>query len=63
MVDVGTGLIAIGVGIAVGLAGFGTGMAEGPIGAASVGAIAENPKMFGRAIVMLVIPRQSSYSV
>jgi V/A-type H+-transporting ATPase subunit K len=56
MVDIGTGLIAIGAGVAVGLAGLGSGMAEATIGAAGVGAIAEDPKMFGKSITMVVIP-------
>ena len=56
VVDIGSGLIAVGAGLAVGLAGLGSGLAEGPIGAAGVGAIAENPKMFGRSITMVVIP-------
>ncbi|MDD2626062.1 MAG: ATPase [Candidatus Methanomethylophilus sp.] len=54
--DVGTGLIALGAGLAVGLAGLGTGMAEKDVGAAAVGAITENPKMFGKAMVFMVLP-------
>jgi V/A-type H+-transporting ATPase subunit K len=53
MVD---GLVAIGAGIAVGLAGIGSGLAEKDIGAAAVGAIAENPKMFGQALIFTVLP-------
>jgi len=52
----GDGLIAIGAGIAVGLAGFGTGMAEKDIGAAAVGATAEDAGMFGKGLVLVVIP-------
>ena len=40
--DVGSGLIAIGAGLAVGLTGLGAGMAEGDVGAAAVGAITED---------------------
>ncbi|MDD1765659.1 MAG: ATPase [Methanomassiliicoccales archaeon] len=50
------GLIAIGAGIAVGLAGLGAGIAEGPVGAAAVGAMAENEKLFGKGLVLMVIP-------
>jgi V/A-type H+-transporting ATPase subunit K len=50
------GLIAIGAGIAVGLAGVGSGIAEGSIGAAAVGAMAENEKLFGKGLVLTVIP-------
>lgn len=54
--DVGAGLIAIGAGLAVGLAGVGTGMAEKDIGAAAVGAITEDPSVFGRAMIFMVLP-------
>ena len=37
MVDTAIGFIAIGAGLAVGLAGLGTGMAQKDIGAAAVG--------------------------
>jgi V/A-type H+/Na+-transporting ATPase subunit K len=50
------GLIAIGAGLAVGLAGLGAGIAEGPVGAAAVGAMAENEKLFGKGLVLMVIP-------
>lgn len=52
----GAGLLAIGAGLAVGLAGLGTGIAEKDIGAAAVGATAEKPEMFGRGLVLMVIP-------
>lgn len=51
-----SGLIAIGAGIAIAGGGIGTGLAQKDIGAAAVGATAENPKMFGRSIVFLVLP-------
>ncbi|MCJ7516562.1 MAG: ATPase [Methanomassiliicoccales archaeon] len=50
------GLIAIGAGIAVGLAGLGAGLAEKDVGAAAVGAMAENEKLFGKGLVLMVIP-------
>ena len=49
-------MIGIGAGLAIGLAGIGTALAQKDIGAAAVGAVSENPKMFGRAMVFLVIP-------
>lgn len=52
----GAGLIAVGVGLAVGLTGIGAGLAEKDIGAAAVGAMAEDPGMFGRGLIMTVIP-------
>jgi V/A-type H+-transporting ATPase subunit K len=50
------GLIAIGAGFAVGLAAIGTGLAQGRIGAAAMGAVAENPRLLGRAILFVAIP-------
>jgi V/A-type H+-transporting ATPase subunit K len=51
-----SGMIAIGAGIAIAGAGIGTGLAQKEIGAAAVGATAEEPKMFGRGLVYMVIP-------
>ena len=50
------GMIAIGAGLAVGLAGIGTGMAQKDIGAAAVGAITEDSKMLGKALMFMVLP-------
>jgi V/A-type H+-transporting ATPase subunit K len=50
------GLIAIGAGIAVAGAGCGAGIAEQAIGAASVGAMAEDEKFFSKGLLMTVIP-------
>ena len=52
----GVGLIAIGAGIAVGLSAIGAGIAEKEIGAAAVGAIAEKDEMFGKGLILTVIP-------
>ncbi len=51
-----TGLIALGAGIAIGAAAIATAMAQKAIGAAAVGAAAENDKMFGRGLVYMVLP-------
>jgi V/A-type H+-transporting ATPase subunit K len=51
-----SGLIAIGAGIAIAGAGLGTGLAQKEIGAAAVGAAAENDKMFGRGMIYMVLP-------
>jgi V/A-type H+-transporting ATPase subunit K len=53
---VGAGLALIGAGIAIGVAGLGTGIAQAQIGAAAVGATAEDPKMFGRGMILMVLP-------
>ncbi len=55
-VDIGTGLLAVGAGLAVGLSAVGAGMGEGPIGAAAVGALAEKEELFGKGILMTVLP-------
>jgi V/A-type H+-transporting ATPase subunit K len=47
---------AAGAAIAVGLAALGAGIAERGIGAAAVGAIAEDRDFFGIGLVMTVIP-------
>jgi V/A-type H+-transporting ATPase subunit K len=45
-----------GAALAVGLAALGAGLAERGIGAAAVGAMAEDPDMFGRGLIMTVLP-------
>jgi len=45
-----------GAAIAVGLAAFGAGYAERGIGAAAVGATAEDDDMFGRGLILTVLP-------
>ena len=50
------GLIAIGAGLAVGLAALGTGYAQGNIGSAGAGTIAEKPELTGTIILLVAIP-------
>ncbi|MHB9286899.1 F0F1 ATP synthase subunit C [Halobacteriales archaeon Cl-PHB] len=45
-----------GAALAVGLAALGAGLAERGIGAAAVGATAEDPDMFGRGLILTVLP-------
>ena len=52
----GSSLASAAAAIAVGLAALGAGLAEKAIGAAAVGAMAEDPGMFGRGLLMTVIP-------
>ncbi|MBO4552397.1 MAG: ATPase [Candidatus Methanomethylophilaceae archaeon] len=54
MVDLG--LLMVGAGIAVGLTGLGAGWAERDVGAAAVGAITEDVGLFGKAMVLMVLP-------
>lgn len=49
-------LAVIGAGIAVGLTGLGAGLAEKDVGAAAVGAITENEGLFGKAMILMVLP-------
>lgn len=50
------GLLAVGAGLAVGLAAIATGYAQGRIGSAGIGAIAEKPELTGRVILLIAIP-------
>ncbi len=54
--DVGTGLLAIGAALAVGLGALGTGFAQANIGSAGAGAIAEKPELTGTVILLIAIP-------
>lgn len=50
------GMKALGAGLAVGLTGIATGIAEMAIGSAAVGATAENKDIFGLVLLLTVIP-------
>lgn len=54
--DITKGLIAIAAAIAVGVSGYAAAVAESSIGAATVGAMAEDEKFFGKGLLMTVIP-------
>lgn len=54
--DFSKGLIAIGAALSVGLTGIGAAIAEKEIGAAAIGAIAEDKSFFGTGIIFTVIP-------
>jgi len=56
MVDINTGLIAFGAALAVGLSAIASAMAEKAIGAAAIGAMAENENLFGKGLILTVIP-------
>ncbi len=51
-----SGLIAIGAGLAVGIAAIGTAIAQARIGAAGLGALAEKPELLGAIILLIAIP-------
>jgi V/A-type H+-transporting ATPase subunit K len=51
-----TGLVAIGMGLAVGLSALGTGWAQSRIGPAGLGVVAEKPESLGLALIFLLLP-------
>ena len=54
--DISTGLIALGSGAAIGLSAIAAAIAEKGIGVAAVGAMAEKEELFGKGLVLTVIP-------
>ena len=47
---------ALGAGLAIGLSALASAIAEKEIGAAAVGAMAEKEELFGKGLVLTVIP-------
>ncbi len=56
VVDLGTGLIAFSAGMAISLSAIAAAFAEKHIGVAAVGAMAEKEELFGKGLVLTVIP-------
>jgi V/A-type H+-transporting ATPase subunit K len=54
--DSNKGLIAVGMGLAVGLSALGTGLAQARIGAAGLGSAVEKPESLGLALIFLLLP-------
>lgn len=50
------GMMAIGMGLAVGLSAIGTGLAQSRIGAAGLGSAVEKPESLGVALIFLLLP-------
>lgn len=50
------GMKAIGAGLAVSLTGIASAIAEKEIGTAAIGAMAENEALFGKGLILTVIP-------
>jgi len=59
-ITLGAALVAIGAGLAIGIAGSLSGLGQGQVAATSVGAVAENPGMFARGIVFTALPETQS---
>jgi|TARA_B100001971_G_C18200360_1_gene544170 V/A-type H+-transporting ATPase subunit K len=55
-VDFGVGLVALGAGLAIGLSAIAAAMAEKSIGVAAIGAMAEKEELFGKGLILTVIP-------
>ena len=55
-IEIGTGLVALGSGLAIGLSAIAAAIAESTIGAAAVGAMAEKEELFGKGLILTVIP-------
>lgn len=51
-----TGLIALAAGMAISVTAIATAIAEKQIGAAAVGAMAEKESLFGKGLILTVIP-------
>lgn len=56
MADINTGLIAIGAGLAIVGTAYAAAIAEKEIGTAAIGAMAEKEELFGKALILTVIP-------
>ncbi len=50
------GMIAVGAGLAIGLAALGTGIAQKDALGAAIGAISEDPKLFSKVLIFAVLP-------
>ena len=55
-VDINTGLIALSAGAAIGITAIAAAIAEKAIGVATIGAMAEKEELFGRGLILTVIP-------
>ena len=56
VIEIGSGLLGVGAGLAIGLGAIGTGLAQQQIIAAALGAIVEDPKQFGKGLFFILLP-------
>ncbi|MBS3119857.1 V-type ATP synthase subunit K [Candidatus Woesearchaeota archaeon] len=56
MADIGTGLVALAAAGAIGISAIAAALAEKAIGTAAVGAMAEKEELFGKGLILTVIP-------
>lgn len=55
-VDIGTGLLGLSAALAIASSAIAAAIAEKEIGAAAVGAMAEKEELFGKGLILTVIP-------
>ncbi len=55
-VDINTGLVALGSAVAIGASAIAAAWAEKSIGVAAIGAMAEKEELFGKGLILTVIP-------
>ncbi len=55
-VSIGVGLVALSASLAFGLSAVASAIAEKAIGTAAVGALAEKEELFGKGLILTVIP-------
>lgn len=56
MVDINTGLVALSASFAIGISAIAAAIAEKAIGTAAIGAMAEKEELFGKGLILTVIP-------
>ena len=56
MADINTGLVAISAAVALAASAFAAAWAEKAIGVAAIGAMAEKEELFGKGLILTVIP-------
>ena len=55
-IELGTGLVALASGLAIGASAIAAALAEKSIGVAAIGAMAEKEELFGKGLIFTVIP-------
>ena len=56
MVDIGSGLALFGAAIMFAIAAYGTSVSEAKVAMAGIGAIAEKEELFGKSLILSVLP-------
>lgn len=56
MADITIGIVAIAAGLTIGVTALASSVAEKSIGIAAIGAMVEKPELFGKGLILTVIP-------